>query len=323
VAGSNEVRVKLSFERANAICREFVTVADEAFNFMNQLKQAGFRAFLPRHEFIESFAETPEEVEIHRRCIVESAKERLGQPTPILINDDDFKQLYFSPFLQLLREQRDRINGCPVRELGSRYKGGESAWRREIDPCQRRLIQHRASQREAHDARFTAMREAERRALEVERIPHTFDSKGRYAFFAAVMERDAASLGFHYDKSKSRPNYPIFSKLITDEWHLCWAIEDARAFFCSPFEGRFEPSLELRGRHLTGSLAKAKSGEFLIFRYPAVVPGYYTGYREFSDLDQLEREIQAHLYLYGLMASVVEGGIKKVLSKWSDDGNSR
>src|SRR4051812_19068533 len=117
MAKRNEDRLQLSFNLANAICQEFLPIGDEAFSYMGRLTEAGFRAFLPRQEFIESFAETADEVEIHRRCVAETAKEQLGQPTPILIFDDDFKQLYFSPFLQGLREQRDQVNGCPVREL--------------------------------------------------------------------------------------------------------------------------------------------------------------------------------------------------------------
>ena len=164
------------------------------------------------------------------------------------------------------------------------------------------------------------MIEAERRVLEDEdqrcatglgKSTRTFDSNGRYAFFTAVMERDAASLGFRYDKSKSRSNYPVFSKAVTDDWHLCWVIEEPRFFFFSPFEGRFEPFLELRSRELAKN--RPESGELLFIRYAAAVPGYFSGYREFFDLDQLERAVQAHLYLYSLMAPDVEDGIKKVL----------
>jgi hypothetical protein len=166
------------------------------------------------------------------------------------------------------------------------------------------------------------MREEERRALEDEaarhasglgKIPHTFDNKGRYVFFAAVMARDAAPLGFHYDKAKSRPNYPIFSKAITEHWHLCWAIEEARAFFHSPLEGRFQPYLELRSRSLRGSLDQVESGEFLHIRYAAVMPGFYSGYWKFFSLDELETAIRAHLHLYSLFAPVIEGAVKGVL----------
>jgi hypothetical protein len=206
--------------------------------------------------------------------------------------------------------------------MSTHYPAAEAVWRLEIDPCRRRLVQDRVNDRERHEARFTAMLEQEVRALEDEsahhatglgKVPHTFDNKGRYRFFAAVMERDAAPLGFQYDKAKSRPNYPIFSKAVTDDWHLCWAIEEARAFFHSPMEGKFQPFLELRSRELQGTLAKVESGQFLYIWHAMVVPGSFSGYWTFFSLDELETAIRAHLCLYSLMAPIIEGGIKKVL----------
>jgi hypothetical protein len=315
-------RPKLTFGQANAICREFLPIGDRIFDYMARLTEAAFEAFRPRHEFIESFATNPEELAIHRRCVAETVKEWLARPWPMRVYDDDSKSLYFSPFLQRLREERDKANGVPVHQLSSRYPGGESAWRREVDPCQRRLIQAEVTRRDSYEARWTAMLDDERRTLEHEatrhasglgRVPHTFDNKGRYVFFAAVMERDAASLGFHYDRPKSRPNYPVFSKAITEDWHLCWAIEEPRAFFHSPFEGTFSPFLEIRGCNLRGTLAKAESGESLHIRYSIAVPGFFSGYWKFFDLDELETAIKAHLFLYSLMAPIIESGIKKVL----------
>jgi hypothetical protein len=324
VQDSNGSRLKLSFAQANALCLELVPIGDEAYHYATQLENAGFNASMPRRKFIESFAETAEELELHRRCVVENAKERLGQPTPIRIFDEDFKQLYFSPFLQQLREQRDRDNGCPVAELHNRYKGAES-WRREIDPCQRRLVQDGEKHRESHKARFAAMLEAESSALKDEAEHFStglgknfsvFDSKGRSAFYRDIMERGAATLGFHYDREKSRPNYPIFSKQMTDNWHLCWALENARSFFPNPSEGRFDVSLELRSKQLTGRLDKVDSGELLVLRYAAILPNFLGAYARFVDLDQLERIIHAHLYLYRLMAPALENGIKNALSEF-------
>jgi hypothetical protein len=283
--------------------------------------RADFEAFVPRNAFLESFAETAEDLEIHRRCVAEKAKERLGQTIPIRIYDGDLKQLYFSPFLQQLRAERDKANGVPVHQLSSRYPGGESAWRHEVDPCLRNRIQVSINHKASYEARWTDMLENERRALELE-VPrhatglgraHAFDMAGRYMFFTAAMERDALSLGFKYDKGRSRRNYPVFSKSISNHWDLCWALEEPGPFFHSPFEGLIVPFLELRSRELRGSLTKAESGEFLHIRYAGIVPGFFNGYWKFVDLAQLETIIKAHLYLYGLIAPIIEGGICKVL----------
>jgi hypothetical protein len=317
--------LKLSFDQANAIGHHLVPIGDEVFHFMLRLQEADFKAFLPRHRFIESFAETPEELDLHRRCVVEIAKERLAQPSTIKIYDDDLKKLYWSPFLQQLREKRDIANGgVPVRELRDHFRGGESVWRREVDPCQRRLLQAEIEEKSSYDIQWSRMLDEERQAIAEEaaryatglgKLPHTFDGKGRYAFFSAVMERDAASLGFRYDKEKSRPNYPVFSKKITEDWHLCWTIEVARSFVPGALEGYFAPSLGLRSRELRGTLEGAESGEALQFRYAGIVPGFVGGYWKFFCLDELEVAIKAHLHLYGLMAPILENGARCVLGE--------
>ncbi len=127
------------------------------------------------------------------------------------------------------------------------------------------------------------------------------------------MERDAAALGYQYDRSKSRAYFPVFSKAVTDEWDLCWAIEEPNFFFWNPFEGRFLPHLEIRSRMLRGSVRKGKAGEYLQLRYVSAVPGFFNAYRTFYNPGELETLIKAHLCLYGLVAPIIEGGLEQVL----------
>src|ERR671925_472813 len=105
MAKSRDSRPKLSFEQANAICRSFVPIGDEIFNYMARLREAGFEAFLPRYEFIKSFAQSSDELDLHRPCQVEHAKEWLGRLV-MRMTDEELKHIYFSPFLQKLREER-------------------------------------------------------------------------------------------------------------------------------------------------------------------------------------------------------------------------
>jgi hypothetical protein len=314
------VRPKLSFDKANALCRNFLPIGDKIWEHMGRLQEAGYAAWQPYHRFIESFAETPEELATHRRCVCENAKERLAQPTPIRIYDEDLKHVYFSPFLQQLRAERDRVNGVPVEQLQTRYPG-ESAWRHHVDPCQRQLVRNEMADRKNVEARRKAMFEEQRRVIEREAERHasgvsphhSFDEKGRYAFFTAIMQRDAAPLGFHHDKSRSRWNYPVFSKEMNADWDLCWVLEEPRPFFHSPWEGTFMPFLELRSRALRGRLNKVESGEFLQIRYLGLIPGLYSGYRQFLNLDELETLIKAHLYFYTLISPIIEDGIRRGL----------
>jgi hypothetical protein len=128
-----------------------------------------------------------------------------------------------------------------------------------------------------------------------------------------VIEGDAASLGFSLDKRKSRPNLPIFSKQITQRWDLCWELEKPMKLTSKPFGWRFHPLLELRHRDLTGPIDGKKAGEFLLLRYHHIIRGFGNAYGAFTDLDELETLIKAHLYHYRLMAPIIETGIEKIL----------
>jgi len=313
----------LTFTQANAICRGLIVIGDQIFDYMKKLQEATFEAFVPWIEFVESFAETQEELDIHRRCVIEEAKELMGRPSRMKIFDDDLNELYFSPFLQKLREERDRANGVPVQRLSEKFRDGQSVWRREVDPCRRRLVYDEVNNRIAHETKRIALKDEQTQRLDAEvrsyatglgRLPHTFDSKGRYAFFSAVMDRELAALGFRHDKAMSSPFYPIFSKSINDEWCLCWAIEDRLPFAADNFEGRFDPCLEIRSRRLR-TLSKVKSGQFILLQYSRTVPGFCTSYWTFHDLDELERVIKAHVCLYRLMAPTIESAVDEVLGK--------
>jgi hypothetical protein len=320
-------RPKLSVEQATKICRALVAIGDEAFRYADRLNDAGYHAFSPRWKFTESYCATEAECELHRKCIIEEAKYSVGWPWPPLYfrwTEEERASLYSSPLFARLRAERDKVNGVPEDQLASRYPD-ESGWRREIDPCRRRQTIAEINARSVYEERWISTLEEERRLLEQEVAEHssnlarahTFDEAGRYAFFAAVMERDATPLGFCYDKSKSRAGYPVFSKVITKDWDICWAIEEPKTFFWSPFEGRCVPFLELRGRTLRGPIDSVQPGEFLRIRYANVVPGFFGAYRTFHGLDELETMIKAHLCLYGLMAPIIEGGLKEAFGEES------
>src|SRR5579872_7264894 len=128
---------KLSFKQANAICRNWIALGDEVDRCFEEMIRLGFEAFVPRNEYVESFAANEAELATHRRCLKETVRELLGQPRHFPIRGDESRQIYYSPFLESLRRQRDQENGCSETELSLRFEAGEATWRREIDPCQR------------------------------------------------------------------------------------------------------------------------------------------------------------------------------------------
>ncbi len=314
-------RPKLSAAQANRLCRRFVPIGDEIFNYMAQLRQAGFSAFDLRKDFTDSFC-APEEVDIHRRHQMEWAKFILGRPWPMRFTEEERAQLYYSPFLRHLRDVvlLQENNGVPFENLGAHFPGGEAAWRAQTDPCERRAVCAEVEDKEAYDSRFNAVLAMQRHQLDREVVRHAtglskdyaMEKLRRYAFYAAVMVRDAAPLGFIHDKRRSRPDNPIFTKAVTPEWELCLTIENRGMFYWAMHHaGYFSSQLELRARALGGSLSKAESGECLFIPYAN--PCLDVAYWEFFDLDDLELFIKAHLFLYGLMAPIIETGIRDEL----------
>jgi len=314
----------LSFDVANAICSRWTSIADDVPDYLFQLETAGFKAFLSRIRYLEAFAEGEDELLLHRRCVMELVRERYGQPQSLNLPGFDLKRIYFSPFLESLRRERDRENGCSERELSSRYGLTEAAWRTEIDPCFRRLRQEANRNPQAHQSRFAAVLEEVREAVNDEVIQHRSIREGdcdfadeacRYSFFTQIMEREAAAYGFSYDRAKSLAKYPVFSKMIAHGWDLCWSIEKGAAFFPGPAPGicALSPYLHLRDSRLKCRLTRPAPGSMLAIAYAETIYSFSVAYWEVDSLAQLEWAIRAHLFLYGQISSKMEDGIRSVL----------
>jgi hypothetical protein len=316
---------KISFDQANMLCHEFLPIGEALFDYMDALQRAGFSAFMPHNELVQSFCGAEEECDIHRQCLIESAKCLLGRPFPFSVSQAEEQLLYRSPLIQRLSRERDFENGVPVSLLPSRYPG--QVFRIEVDPCRRRMAYSRINDKQAFDARWDAAQKDQSRRLESETAHHATDLGGdyafyieqRYAFYTAVMKRDAAALGFEFDRLKSRSCFPVFSKPINEEWDICWALEEPKTFYPSSVAGRFAPYLEIRSRNLFGKIENEKAGEFLFIRHHRIIPGFFSAYGKFFKLEELETMIKAHLCLYSLMAPFIEEGAKRALTEAARD----
>jgi hypothetical protein len=196
---------RMSFDRALLISQRLEPIGENVFRYAEDLRAAGFGAFLPYEQFVTSFAGTADEVELHRRILVEQAKVMLTTRWPLILVEGQCKTGFRSPLIDDLTAKRDAENGVPERELEQRYGPAEAYLRRDIDPCRRRLAQQQVSDRTIYEARWADTVDAMSSLVAEETTSmatplskaHTFDRDGRYALFAAVMERDAAALGFN------------------------------------------------------------------------------------------------------------------------------
>lgn len=309
----------LTAGEADAVCRELVPIGDHVFDLKDQLQQAGFAAFIPANRLEESYCHS-DDVDAHRRYTLEHAKDLLGRPFQFRATPEERSRFYRSPYIQKLLAERDQENGVPESELSVRYPG--EIWRLEIDSCRKAIMRatiqepdlfKQRSQEAQREQREIIAREASRYDSNMAQESSFQDVAARYELFWEIMSQEAVRLGFEYDRAKSKSGYPVFSKHGGGDWDLCWAIEDAVAFFPGPKEGSLELSLELRPRGLTGRLSNAGPGQFLIFAYQRIVPGFLAAYRQFHSFSELALCIHARLTLYSLIAPTLEAGVKKVL----------
>ncbi len=279
---------------------------------------------MPYHRFLQSFCESAEELELHRTCRIESAKEAFGRCFPLTFQAKGV--CYRSPVLQGLRDKNDRDNGVPVRLLSKHYDREESAWRRHIDPAIRRQVQASIKDKQAADALWDDMKDEERKlfALETSRCrtdlveDFGFDEDGRYRFLAALLERELAPLGFQYAASRSSSRYPLYAKPVSADWDLCWALEDQKSFLLWL---KVEPSLQLRSRKLRGKVEKYKIDEYLFVDYALTILNFGQAYWKYTSLSGIETIIKAYACLYSLMAPRIEQAIHSVLGEALSQGS--
>jgi hypothetical protein len=211
----------------------------------------------------------------------------------------------------------DAENGCSASELATKYPGVDMLWRREIDPCRRNMVRFEFSQRLQYQRRVVEFEERQQLMIEAEIQAHlstdadqaAFEMEDRFYRYQGVMNDVCVALGFRYDPQKSRDEFPVFSKQPIDGWDLCWTLQHTDTFALTPKLGCFAPNLDLRGANLAGDVDKARSREFLCFRYQSIVPGFDRAYWKFRNLVELEWAIRAHLTLYELIMPILEASV--------------
>jgi hypothetical protein len=307
---------KLSFKQASSACRGLIPIGEALFDHVDSLENASYSAFLPHYTFEQSFCAGGDDFEIHKRCLIEQAKLTLGRPWPLSlrIRREDKQYLFTSPFIEELCKKRDIANGVPVGQLALSYPG--EIWRTEIDPCRYRMQQARMKKRGDFEEQWRIVCEERKRRLDEEVTIHSakfehYESglQARHMLFKEVMETNLTTLGFEYDEVKSWTFSNVFTKRVSEDFDLCFVIEDMGQFWFNQMEGNFNLNLEVRNRQLIGSIEDAEPGTYLIIRFQQIIPGFIGAYRKFFNLHQLEVIIKAHVFLYGLVRRVIEDAL--------------
>jgi hypothetical protein len=288
--------------------REFadtlVRLGDSKKKLQQELEEAGFAAFLPYQEFIESFAKTSAEVDVHRSYAEESAKVALGH----FVGGEG---LYHSP---LIAELVDAARTSPL------LSDPLTAWipRIHLDPCVQNAMELKVRDNEEYQRRERVMLERREGRLRLEAQLHStrlrddypsamFTKGARFAFAVAVLQRELAPLGFAPARQDASKGLAIVRKPTWDGWETVWALRDVELFFFNFSSGKWLPIVAVEA-----SRARSRTGDDLyagvsgVVRYSALVEGFDTTYLSFQGLAELETAIVAHASLYRMLAIPVD-----------------
>jgi hypothetical protein len=310
------VPATLTFVQADTVFRPLAQIAEHIDDYITYLTDHGFEAFRPGMAFVESFCNSREQLDVHQRCIVETAKIVLAIPRPMAATREEKSKFFRSEYLNALAQERDRANGVPLSELASTFPA--DAWRTEVDPCRANQVYQSIKQQQAFEVKEREARRQSFQLLALEATRHStsidstaiFDADTRFSVYGSVMSSAGKAVGFAHDQGKSYDEYPIFSKPLTPNWDLCWTIEDVAAFTFARDQAVMRLNVELRARKLKGPIRRAKNGEAFGIQLARIVPSFGWAYNFCRNLQELETAIKAHWCLYEAISERLESTLR-------------
>jgi hypothetical protein len=309
--------VEITSEQAVKICREWSEAIDVT-SVTNELIARGFRAYCPYSKWLESFC-NPEDLKIHRAIKLERPKVILATPFPFNLDPAQAKNLYSSSLFASLKSIRDDESGS----RGSGVSGMdrdpvEGEWRKEIDPCLRAMSRARAvdfpvfsaSRLEVVDEMRLILEEEGRQNFESSAGQYFLDEKSRVKFVTNLIKSFRGKAGKPWRRAVGSRCFLEFVSEIDQEWELSLHIIDKRDFLLTPLKGYFV--LELRVQKKSVDQKQKILGQYLIFNYSGLVPGFSIAYWEFFSIDQLRAIVLAHLTLIDVLLKIIK---KPIASK--------
>lgn len=225
---------------------------------------------------------------------------------------------YHSDYIAGLRAKRDARLGKGFWEASKdetiRF------WELEVSPCARRREEMSCSGDSLFKERDASWRDTEKEIIRHEVMSHALElsksyevsREGRYQLYRAAMERELNSSHFKYDKSRSRPSWPVFSKELSRDWLLSWSLADADTFSMFADQGRLDLRLHIRNRSFRRAvLASDQEDRFLKIPYPYLVEGFCSAYTKFQGMEDLELCIKAYAELYKMVENNIDQAIQQ------------
>jgi hypothetical protein len=320
--------VNLSYGRQVDILSRLANLADRAEELSVQLQKAGFDSFVAYQSFLASFCEQTEKSG-HQRYLIEVAKTEIGTPDRVSGFLAGRELGFRSPLLAAMRAERDRTNGVTFEALT-----GPDIWKREIDPCARRMkrLEFSADPVVAERRRQMNLDRSRRREAEIAQHASergqsfTFDSTGCSRFVAEVMESDLTPFEFAYDRRRSRRFFPVLSKPLTPSWDLCWSLHTDRNLRRMPRYQAMHGAWEIPLDACLYAASKGRRGNVDIpvgftewdameIAYTRLICGFEWAYGRYEGPQELETILKAHVELLKLTIPTVDSVLVSELNR--------
>jgi hypothetical protein len=282
-------------------------MGERFYEVAHALEAAGFTSFAPWLRFTESFCASSD-LELHRQCTIETAKELIGNPhghTPL---DSPRPGGYCSSLLERLREDRFRQTGMTFATRDMRHP-----WLLELDPCRKaRLLLEftdRASFNQKRAPFESLVAQARASELDVNGLGvhklFSFDTEDRLRLGMHLISQELEPLGFALNKRLSSKQRPVFSKPVGPDHLITWFLDSAP--FLSPWAAELEVFCEMRSVR-DRKISVSGRGSAILIPYQFVGPlSYVHGscYRTAKTTQELAVNLKAHLFVYAQVDAFV------------------
>lgn len=290
-----------------------------------KLEEFGFVAFKANINAIEEFANNTEELELHRKIVIERAKESFSNPFfggyqfPELMN---FKSPYKSQFLETLVSE---INLDSTSNVHAEYESQSEQIRSlEIDPCLRNY--EKLSFPEKEKRSLNKQEEFHKlRQIEIQRFLQPPYAMARPLSDAVVseiaydtFEKNITNYGFERNLKLSTKKIIFFTKPLIGDWMLNFTmLSNHWGFDYFRFEMRNGEKvilpkyihflLDLRLKSQKGFAANKLTN--LPIKFTLFSPLGETAYSAYTDIDEMIVGIMGYTQVYGLLMEQLEFGL--------------
>ncbi|MDN3577350.1 hypothetical protein QWZ03_11290 [Chitinimonas viridis] len=293
-------KYKLGQEKHSYLAQKFASEGGGAFELIEFLKERGIAAFMPQLESLFDRCISDQEKRDLDLYLCEVVKERIGSmhynrptgwgggPWPGYKSEilERFRrgEIYKPLDYDFYPERWGEVEGehpvfyrrrIEMMEDNGRFKERERMWEGGRD---KRLKE-------------------EAFALGGEGRAYDLSGKcDRLEFYQMILAAETKVLGFSFDEKSSGPEYPVFSKQLTEKWKISWVLNDSS--YLAPFheQGSLDALLQLRPVKSPRQRSRLKD-EYTSLYLNYAIPTFHC-YLPFRSLENFEVCIKAHVRVF-------------------------